>query len=208
MHYSVISYVLFIDFLSIMSPGPDFFMVLKNSLTGSLKFGIFTAFGIMLGTLITFTLCMLGVGIIVAENHILFTLIKVAGALYLAYLGIGAIFSKATVQEPQLVEHDQKLDTQNIKTYFKIGLLCNLTNPKAMMFMTALSAYVAIHGNPKLDGMVIIPISTFLTGAWFIAVATLFGNFHIRKFFYQRQRMINIILGLILLYVAHTIIFM
>lgn len=208
MHYNVISYVLFIDFLAIMSPGPDFFMVLKNSLTGSLKFGILTALGIMLGTLITFTLCMLGVGIIVAENHILFTLVKVAGAIYLAYLGISAIFSKAKVDELQLVKHNQKLDTQNLKTYFKIGLLCNLTNPKAMMFMTALSAYVAVHGSPKLDGTVIVAISTFLTGLWFVSVATLFGNLHVREFFYQRQRMINIILGLILLYVAHTIIFM
>ncbi|MCE2705797.1 MAG: LysE family transporter [Proteobacteria bacterium] len=204
MDIDVIVYVLVIDFLAIMSPGPDFFMVLKNSLTDSLKAGFYTTLGIALGSTIVFACGLFGIGTIVASSKYLFMVIKFAGAFYLAYLAIKSIFSKVQIREPQMVYSDKP--TIASFEYFKIGLICNITNPKAFMFIISLSTYVANHGNPYIDGTFIILGSAFGTLFWFTAVSFLFGRATIRNIFYKKQRFINIIFGLILLYVASRIV--
>ena len=82
----------------------------------------------------------------------------------------------------------------------------DITNPKAFMFIISLSTYVANHGNPYIDGTFIILGSAFGTLFWFTAVSFLFGRATIRNIFYKKQRFINIIFGLILLYVASRIV--
>lgn len=204
MHYSVIAYVLVIDFLAIMSPGPDFFMVLKNSMTSSLKSGIYTTLGISLGSSIIFAICIFGLGILVAHSEILFKIIKFAGAGYLTYLALKSIIAKPHIEEPQLVYADKPV--VNNSEYFRIGLICNLTNPKAFMFIVSLSTYVAEHGNPIQDGIVIILGSTLATLLWFSLVACVFGTVMVRRIFYKQQRLINVSFGLVLLYVAFKIV--
>ena len=208
MHYDVIAYVLIIDLLAIMSPGPDFFMVLRNSVTKSHKAGYYTALGISLGSTLVYFLGIFGIGLLVADNKYLFMGVKVAGCLYLSYLALRSIFSVATVEEPQLVYHDDGQGNINFGEYFRIGLWCNLANPKAFMFIVALSTYIIKHGNPYTDGVVVVIGSFIATIVWFFLVALIFGNVRIRKVFYRYQRVINIAFGVILLYVAAQIIFL
>lgn len=208
MHYDVIIYVLVIDFLAILSPGPDFFMVLKNSLTNSLKAGFFTTLGISIGSTIMFSLGIFGIGMVVANSKFLFTLIKVSGALYLCYLALKALFTKIYIEEPQLVYSDTNSFKLNGNEFFKIGLICNLTNPKALMFIVSLSTYVSQNGNPFKDGILIIVGSFIATIIWFTLVSFIFGNVRIRRIFYKRQRIINIIFGVLLIYVAASIMFL
>ena len=206
LHWSVIFYVLLIDTLALMSPGPDFFMVLKNSLNKSHKAGIYTALGIALGCAILFTLSIFGVGVLIAQNKILFMTLKIAGSLYLIYLAIKSILAKSEVKEPQLVSKENI--KVSIDEYFKIGLICNLTNPKALMFVIAVSTYLVQNGNPYTDGFVVIICTTIATVIWFSLVSIIFGSIKVRKVFYRYQRIINILFGLVLLYMAIKIIFM
>ena len=205
-NWSVIAYVVFIDFLAIMSPGPDFFMVLKNSLTKSHKAGIYTTLGISLGCFILFNLGVLGVGVLIAQNKILFTILKLAGAAYLVYLAVKSLIAKAEVKEPQLVysEHSKI----SLWEYFKIGLICNLTNPKAMMFIITLAAYIAEKGNPYTDGFMVACITCINTCIWLSLVSIVFGSIKVRKVFYRYQRTINIVFAVVLLYMASKIIFL
>ena len=206
LNWSVIVYVVFIDFLAIMSPGPDFFMVLKNSLTKSHKAGIYTTLGISLGCFILFLLGVLGVGALIAQNKILFTILKFAGALYLIYLAIKSLINKSEVSEPQLVYDENS--KASVWEYFKIGLVCNLTNPKAMMFIITLAAYITEKGNPYTDGIVISIITCINTLIWFSLVSIVFGSIKVRKVFYRYQRVINIVFAIVLFYMASKIIFL
>ena len=206
LNWSVIIYVVFIDFLAIMSPGPDFFMVLKNSLNKSHKAGVYTTLGISLGCFILFLLGVLGVGALIATNKILFTALKFAGALYLVYLAIKSLTGNTTVKEPQLVYND---DTKiSFGEYFKIGLVCNLTNPKAMMFIITLATYIAEKGNPYTDGIFVTFVTCLNTFIWFSLVSIIFGSVKVRKIFYRYQRVINILFAIVLLYMAGKILFL
>ena len=76
------------------------------------------------------------------------------------------------------------------------------------MFIVSLSTYVNQHGNAFKDGIVIILGSFIATASWFMLVSYIFGNIRVRSFFYKRQKIINIIFGILLLYVAFGIIFL
>lgn len=206
MNIHVILYVLTIDLLAIMSPGPDFFMVLKNSLTDSLKAGFYTTLGITLGSCATFAIGMFGVGAIVISSKILFEIIKYLGVAYLTFLALKSIFAKTTVSEPQIVYSD--LNIVDKAQYFRIGLLCNLTNPKSLLFIVALSTYVADKGNPYIDGWFIIIGSGISTCLWFTSVSFIFGRAVIRKMFYSKQKIINVLFGAVLLYVGSRMVFL
>jgi threonine/homoserine/homoserine lactone efflux protein len=207
MHIKVILYVLLIDFLAILSPGPDFFMVLKSAMTSSRKAGIYTALGIATGSTIVFTIGLLGIGAVLISSKWLFWLLKIVGSLYLIYIALKAIFIKNSISEPQLVYATDNISSMS--SFYKLGILCNLTNPKAFMFIVSLSTYAIAHGcNNVVDILVIILVSAFNTLLWFCLVSFIFGNFKVRKIFYQKQRIIHLLFGVILLYIAALILLM
>src|SRR5437764_750178 len=80
--------------LSAMLPGPDFALVTKNSILHSRRSGFFTSLGIGTAILIHITYCVLGLGAIISQSVLLFSIIKFIGAIYLLYLGITAILTK------------------------------------------------------------------------------------------------------------------
>lgn len=211
---SLVLYVGVINFLAIISPGPDFFLVLKNALTDSRRGGIFTAFGITVGSGILFSLSLLGVGLLIVENELIFKSIKILGAFYLIYLAIKAIFYiSTTIFEPDLVSinlESAKNKTSNDLKNFKVGLICNLTNPKAIMFIISLSSYIVQQssGNVKQNGLAVILVSMLCTMTWFSLVSSIFGLAKLRMMFYKKQKIINVIFGLILIYVAINILFL
>jgi threonine/homoserine/homoserine lactone efflux protein len=206
MHLDVILYVLLIDTLAIISPGPDFFMVLRNTLSHGKRAGFYTILGITLGGTIGFIVSLLGIGIIITKSPTIFTILKVSGGLYLGYIALISIFSKVNIIDGNL--DDNTIHDISRKYYFKVGLLCNITNPKSWMFIIGLSTYVSQNGNVFIDGAIISTISAISVFVWFSIVSYIFGKAKIRHIFYKKQKILNICFGCILLYIASKIIFL
>lgn len=120
--------------LAAISPGPDFAMVVKNALLHGRKSGIFTALGVSCSLIIHSSYCVLGLAIIISKSLLIFSIIKYIGAAYLIYIGIKSLFAKHKVLEPSEPVTKNSL---NIDRAFLQGLLCNLLNPKAIMFILA-----------------------------------------------------------------------
>ncbi len=131
--YELLSITLII-LLAAISPGPDFAVVTKNALLYSRKSGIFTAVGVSTSLLIHSTYCILGLAIVIAKSLLLFSIIKYLGAGYLIYLGIKGLLSKEG--SLKLNAHKQNTDLSASKSFVQ-GLLCNLLNPKAIVFLLA-----------------------------------------------------------------------
>ena len=74
--------------LAVASPGPDFTVVLKQSVTGGIRLGILTSVGVGVGVLIHVSYCLLGISILFAQSNMLLTGMKYVAASYLAYLGL------------------------------------------------------------------------------------------------------------------------
>ena len=129
--------------LAAISPGPDFAMVTKNSLLYSRQHGVYSALGIAASLLIHTIYCVLGLAVIISQSLLAFTMIKYLGAGYLTYIGIKSLLAKREELTSDLTQTHKKMSHRQA---FYQGLLGNLLNPKAILFLLAFFTLVIQPG--------------------------------------------------------------
>lgn len=164
--------VVTITLLAVISPGPDFAMVSRNSLLLSRRAGVLTACGIGAGVVIHVSYTLVGVGVLIQQSLWLFTVLKAIGAAYLIYLGVCMLrHAGAAAAAPSHANTDATSDFAALK----IGFLTNVLNPKTTIFIVSLFMQVV---NPQTPLSVQIGYGLFIAVAhilWFAAVALLFS---------------------------------
>ncbi|WP_454785583.1 LysE family transporter [Legionella sp. WA2024007413] len=120
--------------LAAISPGPDFALVTKNSLLYSRRAGVYTAFGVSVSLLIHAGYCILGLALVISQSLLAFSIIKYLGAAYLIYIGIKSLLAKGDMEQLEVSHSPYSITGLQA---FNQGLLCNLLNPKAIMFLLA-----------------------------------------------------------------------
>ncbi|CAN7356702.1 LysE family translocator [Massilia sp. LjRoot122] len=111
-----------------LSPGPDNMMVLGAGIAKGRARGIAFGLGCALGCLNHTLLAVVGVSALIAASPTAFTALKIAGGLYLIWMGIGALRSRGGAQVAGGVP-----DESARQLFFK-GLLANAINPKVVLF--------------------------------------------------------------------------
>ncbi len=112
-------------------PGPNALLVLTHGALHGRRKTLFTITGGVLGFAVVLSLCALGLGALIQASTAWFTALKIAGGMYLIWLGIG-LWRSAPVS----------LDTPSITGFnswslFRQGLVSAISNPKALLLFTA-----------------------------------------------------------------------
>lgn len=184
-----------IDTLAMISPGPDFVIVVRNSIKHSPRIGRFTAIGITLGLLVHMTYCILGLGLIISQSIMLFNLIKYLGAAYLICIGIMSFMSK---------EEDLNLSTTKEKKEItpaqaiKMGFYVNALNPKATLaFVSLFSAFITPETPISIQYIfaAYVIISSLL---WFSSVASIFTIQKVQVAFNKAKSRVDRTIGVLL----------
>ena len=185
-----------INLLGLMSPGPDFIMAIRNSLTYSRRTGIYTAFGFAGGIAVHISYCLAGLGLIISQSILLFSIFKYAGAAYLLYIGIKSLLSKKAVID--VSDATQSKEDLTPWQAVKSGFLTNVLNPKATLFMLSMFTVVMPADAPAvaLVGSGIVAIVS--TATWFSLVAIFFTQKHVRSVFDRFQGFFNKTFGAVL----------
>ena len=118
-----------------MSPGVDTLLVLRSSAVAGWRVGFVCSLGICLGLFAHATISALGLSVILLGSATLFTAFKVAGALYLVYLGVQAL--RSAWQPQGLTLNVPEGRQMNAKLAFRQGILSNILNPKTIVFYMA-----------------------------------------------------------------------
>ncbi len=201
MSFPLIEYLTIIGIFSIgaISPGPDFAMVLRQSIIHGRKAGVFTSLGIASAILVHGAYTILGLGIIISQSLLLFSIVKYLGIAYLLYLGISALFAPAP--EPS-VNLSEKTNNISSTKSFTIGFLTNLLNPKAMLFFISLfTIIVSAATQAQFQAFYVFSMSIILF-IWFTLVAIFFTTQKVRNGFYKLGKWFNRITGLALIILA------
>jgi RhtB (resistance to homoserine/threonine) family protein len=163
-----------IHFLAVASPGPDFIVVTKNSLSYSRRVGVYTAVGVALGIAVHITYCLLGIALVISQSIIIFSIFKYIGAAYLIWIGYKGLRTKAKPEVEIDLENNKK--DLSIRTAIRSGFLVNVLNPKATLFLLAVFTQVIDPETPKfiqtLYGVEMV-VATFV---WFALVSSIFSN--------------------------------
>lgn len=198
---SLVFSILLAHTLAVMSPGPDFVMILKNSLTYSRRSGYFTAVGFGAGAAIHLSYCFTGIAILLKEIPLLYQVLKMIGALYLCYLGIQCFRAKPLTRTPREGAHFKRSDFNS----FKDGLFTNLLNPKATLFLMGLIGLSWNQFRATWQKGLVFFMIIFITIFWFVLVARFFSIPRIQRAFLKIQRPFNWILGIVFILLAITL---
>ncbi|MGP5530056.1 LysE family translocator, partial [Psychrobacter celer] len=136
-----------VHLLAAASPGPDFVLVSRETLTKGRRTGLICSLGITLGLAVHIIYSVLGLAAVIAHSQPLLTAIKWLGGAYLIYLGCQGIGAKPK-QPVDLVDQsaNQTIDKQSLTTsqsestftILRRGFFCNVFNPKAPVYFVAI----------------------------------------------------------------------
>jgi len=158
----------------IVIPGPSVLFVIGRSLALGRMGGLLSVVGNELGMLPLVAAVALGVGAIVAQSVALFTIIKIAGALYLAYLGIQAIRHRADASAAVAGKVARRSPWRLLAEGFVVGI----SNPKTIAFFVAvLPQFVDFHaGSIPLQmaelGVVFVVLALVCDTVWALAAGS------------------------------------
>lgn len=196
---ALIGTVTFIHLLGVISPGPDFIMTVRNSLTYSRKTGIWTAVGLGFGMAVHILYSWAGLALIISKSILVFNFVKFLGAGYLIYIGVKSCLSKSSVLE--VGEHRKKSDITPF-TAAKIGFLTNVLNPKATLFFLSLFTFVMSPATPAYIVGAVSVIMIIDAILWFSLVAIFFTQERIRSIFEKFQGAFNKTFGGLLIFLG------
>ncbi len=152
--------------LLILTPGPDMTFFLGQTLTAGRARGLAAMFGACLGLVMHSMLAAFGLSALLVASATAFTVIKVAGAFYLVWLGVQAIRHGSALTLKKGAGR-----TKSVAQVFLLGIGINLLNPKIVMFfLTFLPQFVSVadpHAPEKLlfFGLYFIVLSIPICGA-------------------------------------------
>jgi threonine/homoserine/homoserine lactone efflux protein len=162
-----------------LSPGPDNLMVLSLGISRGRADGVAFGLGCALGCLSHTTLAVLGVSALIAASAGAFLALKIAGGLYLVWLGIQAVRSRASISvaKPPPEEYGSARPGR-LWSLFSKGLVANAVNPKVILFFLAfLPQFVdASRANATLQTALLGMLFTAQAAVIFAAIGWFAGH--------------------------------
>lgn len=186
--------VITITLLGVISPGPDFAMVSRNSLLLSRRAGVLTALGIGLGVLVHVGYTLVGVGVLLQQSLAWFNAIKWLGAGYLVYLGV-----KMWRSQPGNGLGNEAVAPLSDTAALHTGFWTNVLNPKTTVFIVSLFVQVV---RPDTPLAVQLGYGAFIAAAhmvWFSLVALCFSAGAVRDRLLAWRRPIDRVFGGVLI---------
>ena len=161
-----------IHLLASASPGPDVFLVLRNSLA-STRAGLFTVAGIVTGVMGQLVALLLGASLLFTPGSRALLALKLLGAAYLIYLGVRSLRATPSGASPRL---EPATGLRSDAGLFLQGLLTNLTNPKAWLYWLSIGSQFVFGARP---GYLVALVA--ISAAWFVGVALFVGTGPVRR---------------------------
>jgi threonine/homoserine/homoserine lactone efflux protein len=138
-----------VSLLIIVTPGQDTVLTVRNTLAGGRAGGVFTAIGVSAGQLIWTLAASAGVAALLAAYEPAFFAIRLAGAVYLVYLGAqtlrSALEARSSIEPDALATPARR--RRPAVVFVRQGVLSNLGNPKMVLFFTSLLPQFAPPGS-------------------------------------------------------------
>jgi len=147
----------------IVVPGPSVLFIVGRALSAGRRAALATVLGNAAGEYVQAAGVALGLGVILAESDLVFTVVKLGGACYLAFLGVQAIRGRRSLSVPASHSTPTNADGRALRE----GLIVGLTNPKTTVFFVAvLPQFVTRSGSAEP-----VPVQMLLLALVFMAIA-------------------------------------
>lgn len=206
MDWQLLATIGMIHSLALISPGPDFALMVKIASQQTRQTALAAALGIAIAILVHTILSLTGVSLLIHSSPVLYTIVQLCGASYLGWMGIGALKSAFRIQEGASTLNETSPAISAISG-FNRGLLTNLLNPKALVFFITLFSTLmtpSISFNTRIAAAVLL---FTLSAAWFGLLAILLSKPKMQRKFQQFNRLVNGLIGFVFISVSSLILY-
>lgn len=190
--------------LAVISPGPDFAMTVRQSVSYGRATGLVTALGIGAGISVHIAYTLLGVGFVLQRSPTLFLIAQLAGCAYLVWLAIQMLRARPA---SDFSTGQSERQTPSRGKAFATGFLTNATNPKATLFFLSLFTLVVSSSTPVLIQLGYGLWMCLATAAWFMLVASLFSGERVRRRFLRLGHWFERGMGVLVLALAARLLY-
>lgn len=194
--------------LAVVSPGPDFAMVLRQSLRHGRATAVWCSVGIGSGLAVHIAVSLLGLGLLLKSSAVALATVKWLGVAYLAWIGLQALQARPRgADEDGVAALSADRTAPGRYTAWSTGFFVNVLNPKAALFFLSLFPLAVNAATPKWvqAGYGVWMIVT--TMAWFALVAVVFTRPPVRRAFLRHGHWIDRVLGVVFVGFAASLAF-
>lgn len=186
--------------LGALSPGPSLAVVLKQSMNNDAKHGMVAGISHAMGVGLWAVLTIFGLGVLVSESPLLFSILTYAGAAYLAWMGVQALRAGKSEVQPLTNGRSEYLQAA------RDGLMISLLNPKLAIFFLALFSQFISADDSIADQLLMISTVTIIDGCWYVLVALVLSRMGLLQTLANHSQLINKITGVIFIALAVRVI--
>jgi len=214
MNFDTITTFAVISFLLVVSPGPNGVLFLKTVPTYGKRSGMGNLIGIFTATYVHGALSFFGLSAIILSSATLFMMIKITGALYLAFLGIKALLqvfktndkskdeTRIKIKENLTIKRKKRSDLSS----FLEGFLTQILNPKVSMFyLAAFPQLIDFQNSVITDIFLLVSIHSFSIFIWFTGFIFILGKSTEMLESNYLQKIVQSFTGTVFLYFSYKI---
>ena len=183
--------------VTVMSPGPDTLAVVSTSLARSRRAGTAVAIGCAVATMIWAAASLIGLAILFERAQWLYHLIRLAGAAYLVVLGM--LLLRSAWRGRSIDPGAPPSRSPDGWRAFRLGLLTDLSNPKAAAFFTSLFAVaLPLDAGATLKTVVVLAVGG-IAGAWYMLIAVTVCMAPVARLYARGRRFVEATAGMLFL---------
>lgn len=189
--------------VAVVTPGPNFFNTAQLAASCSRRHGVVASAGVATGTVIWGLAGGLGIKSLFTAAPMLYLAFKIIGGCYLIYLGLKLFKRSAPTASQTVLPDDPK---RSLFFAWRFGLLGNLSNPKAALFVaTAFASTMPPSPSPTLLALAVITMAT-LSFSWYTSVALVFSSERMANLYSRSRKWLDRFAGgCYLLFGAHLV---
>lgn len=180
--------------IAVLSPGPNFFISAQTAVAVSRRTALHVVLGIGTGTMLWGVCGYFGLTLLFKIAPWFYIVLKVLGGGYLVYLGLMLLFAR---RKGNGLSRTPLQSRTRFAAAYRLGLLTNLSNPKAVVFTTSLFAATLPPDPPLLLGLTTICIMASFSTSWYAAVAVMFSSDRMTQAYARLRRWVDCFSGLI-----------
>lgn len=189
-----------VHLVAVASPGPDFAVVVRNSVAYGRRIAIYTSLGIGLAILLHVAYSLVGLSVLIATTPWLFKAFSYAAAAYLLYLAVGAL--RSGPHQYSANKTDVSATPISPRKAFGIGFLTNGLNPKATLFFLSLFTAIIETSTPVSVKLMYGAYLAIATAAWFCLLSYLLSTSRVAQFIGEKGYWLDRLMGLLLVGLA------
>tara|TARA_B100001029_G_scaffold40934_1_gene31834 strand:+ start:570 stop:1187 length:618 start_codon:yes stop_codon:yes gene_type:complete len=196
--------VALLHLFAVASPGPDFFLIARQSTLYGRDISIWASLGISIGILMHSFLSIAGIYVLLTLYPDFIFYMKIIASLYIASIGVRTLLVNSRIEISSLSDQKNITSTKS----FVMGFFTNALNPKAFLFFIMVFSLIS-NTNPSNETKILLAVyMAVATFIWFTLISISFSKISKGEFIKKNLPYLEKIIGVILILIALQILYL